>query len=60
MVTMIINKSAKGTKKCVIKYEFTFDNYKEFLFHNKIILKSQQTFKSDHHEVCTEEVNKMW
>ena len=57
---MIINKSAKGTKKCVIKYEFTFDNYKEFLFHNKIILKSQQTFKSDHHEVCTKEVNKMW
>ena len=27
--------------------------------HNKIILKSQQRFRSDHHEVCTEEVNRI-
>ena len=36
-----------------------FDNYKESLFDNKIILKSQQRFRSDHHNVCTEEVNKI-
>ena len=36
----IINKKAKGTKKCVIKRELIFDNYKESLFDNKVILKS--------------------
>ena len=35
-----------------------FDNYKESLFDDRIILKSQQRFRRDHHEVCTEEVNK--
>ena len=54
----IINKKAKGTKKCIIKRELMFDNYKESLFDDRIILKSQQRFRSDHHEVCTEEVNK--
>ena len=29
------------------------------MFNNKIILKSQQRFKSDHHKVYTEEVNKI-
>ena len=36
-----------------------FENYKDCLFNNKNILKSQQRFKSDHHEVCTEEVDKI-
>ena len=35
------------------------DNYKESLFDNKTMLKSQQRFRSDHHVVCTEEVNKI-
>ena len=34
------------------------ENYTDCLFNDKIILKSQQRFKSDHHEVYTEEVNK--
>ena len=55
----IINKKAKGMKKCIIKRELMFDNYKESLFDNKIILKSQQRFRSDHHRVYTEEVNKI-
>ena len=55
----IINKKAKRTKKFVIKRELMFDNYKESLFDNKVILKSQQRFRSDHHEVYTEEVNKI-
>ena len=29
------------------------------LFNNKTILKSQQRFRSDHHDVYTEEVNKI-
>ena len=37
----IINKKAKGTKKCVIKRRLMFENYKDCLFKNKIILKSQ-------------------
>ena len=52
-------KKAKGTKKCVIKWELMFQNYKDCLFNGKIILKSQQRFKSDHHKVYTEEVNKI-
>ena len=54
----IINKKAKGTKKCVIKRRLMFENYKDCLFNNKNILRSQQRFKSDHHEVYTEKVNK--
>ena len=36
-----------------------FENDKDFFFNEKIILKSQQWFKSDYHEVYTEEVNKI-
>ena len=53
------HNKAKGTKKCIIKCELIFENYKDSLFHNKIILKSQQRFKSDHHRVYTKEINKI-
>ena len=53
------HKKGKGTKKCIIKRELMFENYKDSLFNDKIILKSQQRFKSDHHKVYTEEVNKI-
>ena len=53
------HKNAKGTKKCVIKRELMFEKYKDSLFNNKIILKSQQIFKSDHHKVYIEEFNKI-
>ena len=53
------HKKAKGTKKCIIERELMFENYKDSLFNNKIMLKSQQRFKSDHHKVYTEEVNKI-
>ena len=52
-------KKSKGTKKCIIKRELMFENYKDCLFNDKIILKSQQIFKSDHHNVYTEEINKI-
>ena len=55
----IINKKAKGTKKCVIKRELMLENYKDSLFNDKSTLTSQQRFGSDHHEVCTEEVTKI-
>ena len=34
-------KKSKGTKKCVIERELMFENYKDCLFSDKIILKSQ-------------------
>ena len=52
-------KKAKGTKKCIIKWRIMFENYTDCLFNDKIILKSQQRFKSDHHKVYTEKVNKI-
>ena len=54
----IINKKAKGTKKCVIKRKIKFDDYTESLFNNKTILRLQQRFKSDHHIVYAENINK--
>ena len=36
-----------------------FKNYTDRLFNDKIILKLQQRFKSDHHKVYKEEVNKI-
>ena len=52
-------KKLKEQKKCVIKREIMFENYKDSLFNDKIISKSQQKFKSDHHKVYTEEINKI-
>ena len=52
-------KKSKETKKCVIKRGIMFENYTDCLFNDKIILKSQQRFKSDHHKVYIEEVNKI-
>ena len=55
----IVNKKAKGTKKCVVKKENLFNNYLDSLFKNKILSRSQQRFRTDHHKVYTEEVNKI-
>ena len=52
-------KKAKGTKKCVIENDLKFDDYKDSVLKNKIILRSQLRFRSNHHEVSTEEVNKV-
>ena len=38
------HNKAKGTKKCLIKRELMFENSKESLFNDKIILKLQQRF----------------
>ena len=53
------DKKAKGTKKCLIKRVLKFNDYKGCLLNNEIILKSQQRFKSEAHNVYTEEVNKI-
>ena len=57
----IVNKKAKGTKKCDVKREILFNNYLHSLFKNKVLYRSQQRFRSDHHKVyrSQEEVNKI-
>ena len=52
------DKKAKGTKKCVIKRRLEFTDYKNCLLNDGIILKSQQRFKSEAHNVYTEEISK--
>ena len=52
-------KKAKGTKKCIVKREITLKNYADTLFNDKVIIRSQQRFKIDHHRVYTGEVNKI-
>ena len=56
---MVNIKKQKGTRKCVIKTRLSLKNYKDRLFNDRIILKSQQRFKSDYHNVYTEEINKI-
>ena len=53
------HKKVKGIKKCIKKRRLMFENYKDSLFNDKTILQSQLRFKSDHHDVYTEEVNKI-
>ena len=53
------HKKAKRTKKCVTKRRLMVKNCKDCLFNNKIILKLQQRFKSDHHNAYTEQIKKI-
>ena len=46
------HKKTRGTKKCVIKRKLMRRL-------NRIILKSQQRFKSDYRNLCTEKINKI-
>ena len=42
--------------------ELTFfwkNNYEEFIKNNKLVSKTQQIFKSESHNVFTEEINKI-
>ena len=53
------HKKAKGTKKCVIRQKLMFKNYKDCLFNNKTVYRSQERFRSYYHVMYTEEVNKI-
>ena len=62
--TYLMNDGSELKKKLkeqknVIKRGLMFKNSTDCLFNNKIILKSQQRFKSDCHDVYTEEMNKI-
>ena len=53
------DKKANRTKKCVIKRRLKFNDYKDCLLNNEIILKSQQRFKSERYDVYNEEIKKI-
>ena len=55
----IINKKAKGTKKCVIKRHLKFDDYKDSIINKKHILKTQQRFKSDLDTIYAKTITKI-
>ena len=42
----------------LVKNKIRADSLKEFVKNNKLILKTQQRFKSERHNVFTEEINK--
>ena len=52
------DKKAKGTKKRIIKRMIKFDDYKNCLLKDEIVLKSQQRFISKKHDVYAENINK--
>ena len=54
-----VDEKAKGTKECVIKRCLMFNNYMESLKEKKKVLRSQQGFKSDGHDVYTVNINKV-
>ena len=56
MIVVMIKK-AKRTGKRVIKRILKFNDYKNGLFKNEIILKSQHRFKSEARNVYTEEIS---
>ena len=53
------DKKAKGTKKWVIKRMIKFNDYKNCLLKDEVILKLQQRFISNKHNVYTENINKI-
>ena len=53
------HKKSKGKKRCVIKQKLMFQNFKNCLFNDKTVYRSQERFKSYNHDVYTEEVNKI-
>ena len=53
------DKKAKGTKKCVIQRMIKFNDYKNCLLKDKVLLKFQQKFTSKKRDAYTENINKI-
>ena len=52
-------KKTNSIKKCIIKRRLKFEEYNKCLQNNKIMLRSQQWFKSEAYNYSTEKVNKI-
>ena len=55
----MVNKKAKGTKKCVVKRSITFNDYVNALFNYEKVIRSQFVFRSHNHQVYTKKINKI-
>jgi hypothetical protein len=53
------HKKAKGVKKSVVKNTITHEDYKNCLFTRKEQSRTMNVIRSYHHEIYTEEVNKI-
>ena len=53
-------KKAKGVKRCVIKRRLMFEYYKESLFNNKTIMRSQLRFKSEAFIECSDTMDDVY
>ena len=53
------HKKAKRTKECVIKRKLMFKNCQNCQSNDKTMLKSQQRFQSDCHNVYNEQIDKI-
>ena len=53
------DKKAKETKKCVIKRMIKFNDYKNCLLKDQVLLKSQQRFISKKHDAYMEDIDKI-
>ena len=53
------SKKCKGVKKCVMKKDIKFEDYKRCLMSGEMSYRSQLTFRSRLHKVSTIETNKL-
>src|SRR5688572_7359063 len=58
-MTGVDHKKAKGVKKSVVKNAITHEDYKECLFTKQEQSRRMNVIRSYHHEIYTEEVNKV-
>ena len=57
---VIVIKRLREQNKCAIKWRLKFNYYKNCLLNNnELIIKSQKRFKSETHNVYTNEINKI-
>lgn len=54
-----LDKKVMSTKKCVIKREITFKDCKNFLENKERILRSEQRFKIEAHNLFTENIKRI-
>ena len=52
-------KKSKGVKKNVVKNAITHDDYKDCLFTRREQSRKMNVIRSHHHDIFTEEVNKI-
>ena len=52
-------KRCKGTKKCVVSEDLTFDDYKTCLFDGETVHREQMLFENKRHRVYTVKKDKI-